>query len=355
MFEVTVLQTLAECTSLRSQWIELVQSMAYPSPFVHPEWVLSALEAKKVEWEPYLVLVKNDGNLTALLPLCRRKVHSVRELRYAGDCYYPDPLGLCCDVGKRNKYIELIRKYFYQRNDWDVLRLNWLLHDEAEEWGGNDSSNRYHGTTEPYLQLPESFEVYLQSFKRKKRYNLNSSVRKFEKAGGCYCSAKSYKEKQDYLKHLFRIHVKRSAERNIESSFAGEELAQFHESLLNKMDTIWLRGLEVEGKMIAVLYGFFYQERFFYYQIAHDPLFHRQSPGTVLLYKVIEECCNCGIKEFNFLQGDEGYKWQWTKESRRLDSVTIYNQTLAGTLVRQKEKAFSMARKIASALKNSEK
>ena len=354
MHEVTVLKQLTKCNSLQASWNNLADSMAYPSPFVRPDWVLSALEANKKNWSPYFIQVKKTGKRIAILPLYQRKANFVSELRYIGDCYYPDPLGICCEAGKRQACIKSIQEYLFQHNNWDILRLNWLPGDEAEAWGNNDLSICYNGTTEPYLILPESFNVYLQSFKRKKRYNLNASVRKFEKAGGNYCSAKNYTDKRDFLKHLFSIHARRSAERNIESSFAGEELFQFHESLLNKMDTIWLRSLEIDGKIIAVLYGFLHQDRFFYYQIAHDPLFRKQSPGTVLLYKVIEECCNSGVKEFNFLQGDEGYKWQWTKESRRLQNVTIYNRTLAGAVLKQKEKAFSAVKRIAFLFKNNE-
>ena len=348
MFEVTVSNTLAECKSLQPQWIELVESMVYPSPFVHPAWVLPALEANEREWTPYFVRVKKNSKLMALLPLYMVKDYSVRELRYIGDCYHPDPLGLCGSRENRKVCIDVIKEYFFQHNDWDVLRLHWLLHEEAGEWNAASPKYQRGGTIAPYLTLPKSFDVYLQTFKRKKRYNLNASVRKFERAGGCYCSVTGYKDKQDYLEHLFSIHEKRSEERNIISSFAGRHLLQFHESLLNKMDNVWLRSLEIEGKVIAVLYGFLYQGRFFYYQIAHDPSFRKQSPGTVLLYKVIEECCELGVKEFNFLQGDENYKWQWTKESRTLHAVTIYNRTLVGAVMKQKEKVYSMLKKIVS-------
>ena len=45
--------------------------------------------------------------------------------------------------------------------------------------------------------------------------------------------------------------------------------------------------------------------RFFYYQIAHDPEFGELSPGKVILHEVIRHYCDLGYKEFNFLQGDE--------------------------------------------------
>lgn len=351
MFEVTVLQTLAECTALRSQWIELVQSMAYPSPFVHPDWVFTALQVNKSKWIPYIVQVKCKTTLVALLPLYINKDDSFKVLHYIGDYYCPDHLGLCCNRENRRKYIDVIKKHFFQRKNWDVLSLNWLLQEEAMEWIYNDTSTLHEKTIAPYLLLPESIDVYLQSFKRKKRYNINASVRKFERAGGRYCAANDYQQEMEFFKNLFSIHARRSKERHIISSFAGVEVFRFHESLLKRMNNVWLRSLEIKGQVIAVLYGFLYRDRFFYYQIAHEPLYCKLSPGSVFLYKVIEECCNLGVKEFNFLQGNERYKWHWTKSSRTLYTVSFYNRTLAGIYLKQKEKAWSAAKGVVATLK----
>ncbi len=339
MYEVKVLKTLDECEALRSSWENLVASMDYPSPFVHPDWILTVFKANEDRWAPYIVLVKHNDDLLGLLPLYKVRINSMRELRYAGDRYNPDPLGLCCNVEDRGRCVKAIKDYLFQSNQWDVLYLKCLLYDEIKEWNSAAREVYYRKIIAPFLLLPESFNAYLKSFKRKKRYNLNSSVRKFEKAGGKYCAAENSHDAQEILKYLFNLHEKRSVERGIVSSFTGEHILNFHHTVVEEMmEKVWLRFLELEGDIIAILYGFLLHERFFYYQIAHDPKFRAHSPGSILLYNVLKECCAKGVKEFNFLQGDESYKWQWTKDSRVLYTVTMYNSTFNGFLHKHKDK-----------------
>ncbi len=345
MYKVTVLKTLAECRDLKCQWAALVDSMAYPSPFTHPEWVLTALEHnEKNKWRPYVVSVTHQNRLIALLPLYKIESGGVRELRYAGDTYYPDPLGLCCSLEDQKICIQEIKKYLLRENDWDVLCLNWLLQDESEEWASAGAVSHI-GPIEPFLKLPELFETYLQSFKRKKRYNLNAAARNFEKAGGSYHKAE-IDDRQNILKHLFSLHEKRAVEREIVSSFAGADIVKFHENIMINMDNVWIRYLQLNENIIAVLYGFLLKNRFFYYQIAHDPKFKIKSPGAVILYNIIKECCESEIIEFNFLQGDESYKWQWTKDSRTLYMVKLYNRSVHGVLSKYRDNARFLAKKI---------
>lgn len=345
MFEVKVLKTLPACEQWEKAWEQLVELMEYPSPFVHPDWILTVFKENNDILSPYIILVTQQDKLVGILPLYRRKSGLVRELGYVGDQYHPDPLGLCCRYENRKICVDVIIDFLLQHKNWDVLRLKWFTREGALCWKRSKGVVAAE-STEPFLVLPESFDIYLNSFKRKKRYNLNAAVRKFEKAGGRYGSAIAVEDMHEILKQLFLIHKQRSAERNIVSSFSGESIFSFHLALVRNMpERVWLRFLEVNGQIIAILYGFLFCNRFFYYQIAHDPSFRTQSPGTVLLYKVIEECCAEGIGEFNFLQGNEGYKWQWTRESRELYSITIYNGTLMGTVLRQHAWLYLSAKK----------
>jgi hypothetical protein len=76
------------------------------------------------------------------------------------------------------------------------------------------------------------------------------------------------------------------------------------------------------------------------------------SPGAVLLYKAIEQCCGIGVKEFNFLQGNEGYKWKWTKSSRTLYTVEMYNSTPRGFLLKLKDKIRLFSKGVVGSIKH---
>jgi len=352
MLEVQVIESLEECAVYEPSWKKLVDFMSYPSPFVHPAWVLTAMRANEDNWQPYILLIREEGEVTALLPLYKNKQNtSFRELGFAGDCYHPDPLGLCCKVENRKKCIDALWDYFCRCNDWDLLRLNWLLHDEAMEWK-NSRTVIKKSSIAPYIPLSGTFQDYLAQFKKKNMYFATRKVKKYDKVNGEYFSTQSAEECRELLEHLFFLHNQRSAERGIESSFCGDDIINFHNKILDSGKNIYVHWLTLNAEIIAVLYGFLLQRRFFYYQISHDPKHSTLSPGVVLLYKAIEQCCKIGIKEFNFLQGDEPYKWQWTKDSRTLYMVTMYNRTFSGALLKQKDKALMVAKNVYSVFRS---
>jgi len=328
VYEVNVLETLEECKPWQASWGELVESMDYPSPFVHPDWILTAFKAHEAKWSPYILLIKNEERIAGLLPLYKKQDDFVRVLRVAGDCYYPDPLGLCCKMEDRQGCIKALQAHFKHCKDWDVLRLHWLIHDEALEWEKSRAIVRK-SSIAPYIPLPQTFQDYLGEFKKKINFAIRK-VKKFDKANGSYFSTQSPQKCKDMLDRLFVLHDKRSLERDIQSSFFGKDIVEFHNNLNDNCKSLYFHWLTFEGEVIAVLYGFLLQDRFFYYQISHDPKRGSLSPGAVLLYKSIEQCCEIGVKEFNFLQGDEGYKWKWTKNSRTLYTVDMYNSTVRG-------------------------
>jgi len=126
---------------------------------------------------------------------------------------------------------------------------------------------------------------------------------------------------------LFLLHSKRASERVLDSSFDGPRVQALHRRLAVGADSVRFCGLRLNNQLIAVIYGFEFCNRFFYYQVAHDPAYGNLSPGSVLLFFVIENCCERGISEFNFLQGDESYKSIWTKDSRALYRCVLKQNT----------------------------
>jgi CelD/BcsL family acetyltransferase involved in cellulose biosynthesis len=77
--------------------------------------------------------------------------------------------------------------------------------------------------------------------------------------------------------------------------------------------------LRTAKEVIAGLYGFQAEGeggRFLYYQSGFDQKFAEHSPGTVLLSGVMEDCIRRGMRQFEFLRGEEGYKARWTQLRR---------------------------------------
>ena len=122
--------------------------------------------------------------------------------------------------------------------------------------------------------------------------------------------------------------------KKIRSSFARPKVVQFHLELLRLLPPgqIWLRGLQYRGTLIAVFYGFVLGGRLSYYQLGHDPSWSGYSPGAVLLQETIREAFDKRLSEYNFLQGEESFKFRWAKAMRSLYSVDLFNRSPLGRL-----------------------
>ena len=56
----------------------------------------------------------------------------------------------------------------------------------------------------------------------------------------------------------------------------------------------------------------------------------RVNTGDVLLSHCMEEGIRRGCRTFDFLRGDEPYKYRWTESDHRLLTLQIHNRRAAG-------------------------
>lgn len=303
---------------------DIARTMAYPSFFCSADWLKASAENLCQGDELSILLVRDDGYVRGVLPLVRkRNALGGTDLHYLGSDFYPDPLGLISSPADRAVCASALKSYLVDTTDWDRLILDWLLEDELTDW--NLSGKPV--SVAPFKTLPRDFSELLGEFKKKKRYNLRAMVKKFLDAGGEFVTSSSTNTNSVYLETLFSLHAKRATERVLDSSFMGSRVRLLHRTLAAASDCARFFGLRLNDQMVAVIYGFEFCNRFFYYQVAHDPAFGHLSPGSVLLYLVIENCCDRRVTEFNFLQGDETYKSIWTNDSRALYRCVLNRST----------------------------
>jgi CelD/BcsL family acetyltransferase involved in cellulose biosynthesis len=83
----------------------------------------------------------------------------------------------------------------------------------------------------------------------------------------------------------------------------------------------WVAAIKLDGKPLAIAYGFRNQKAWLVYQLAmaqgpHD----HNSPGIHLLMFLLRHCCEQGVETFDLSLGDESYKTDWC--DLRTDLVT---------------------------------
>jgi CelD/BcsL family acetyltransferase involved in cellulose biosynthesis len=85
----------------------------------------------------------------------------------------------------------------------------------------------------------------------------------------------------------------------------------------------WLRCylLEAGNQPQAALLAFHWRHTASFYQMGWNPDGGVQSPGVVLLAHSIEQAIREGLTTYDFLRGEEAYKWKWT--TRFVEQTTL--------------------------------
>ena len=108
--------------------------------------------------------------------------------------------------------------------------------------------------------------------------------------------------------------------------------------------------LRLAGAPAAVMYGFFYNDRFYFYQHGFDPQYEPFSVGLVLMGLTVRAAIEEGAVEFDMLYGTEKYKALWAGHQRQLAQLQLFPPHLGGLLQRRTVEAERSMRTLARRL-----
>lgn len=118
---------------------------------------------------------------------------------------------------------------------------------------------------------------------------------------------------------LFDLHQKRWNARWLPGVLGSKRVQAFHRDVAHAfLANGWLRLhlLTVDGTIRAALYCFTWGRSTYYYLGGFAPELSKYSLGTLLTGKAIRMAIEEGCAEFDFLRGNEDYKYRWLPEVR---------------------------------------
>ena len=179
----------------------------------------------------------------------------------------------------------------------------------------------------------ETFEEYLAAqFKKKKRYNLKRQVRLMEEAAEQELRFTCITSPEDVPG--FNSHVRAICENSWKASKLEKYIPEYVENEAVLTD-VARRGLLrayllfLDDTPVTYVLGFQYRDVYHYSDIGFDDQYSRFSPGSVLLFKLIEDLIeNTPLKWVNFGIGDSEYKRQFANDKVADDSLLILRGNL---------------------------
>lgn len=132
--------------------------------------------------------------------------------------------------------------------------------------------------------------------------------------GSLRCESADKNNLDALLADLFRLHDRRWQRSGHRGVLDAPPVQNFHREVASAMldaGMLRLHRLLVDGRAIAVYYGFTHRCRAYYYLGGFDPDFSALSPGTLVIAHAIEQALAEGVESFDFLRGRERYKYLW--------------------------------------------
>jgi CelD/BcsL family acetyltransferase involved in cellulose biosynthesis len=176
----------------------------------------------------------------------------------------------------------------------------------------------------PIIGLPATFDDYLMTLDKKQRHELRRKMRRAEEAGLEIQTVTPGDDVEtavnDFLLLLQKSHPDKAEWLNDRRTAHFQDIA----AAAQADGTLQLMFAVMEGRQAAALFNFDYNGRIYVYNSGFDPdAFSYLSAGVVLTARAIETAIEKGRSAFDFLRGDEIYKYRFGAQDTTIHRLVV--------------------------------
>jgi CelD/BcsL family acetyltransferase involved in cellulose biosynthesis len=337
-YEIEELDRPEQFEALRPEWDALL-ARADGSLFQSWEW-------QWCWWRHFgrgrlcLLTARRGGELLGIAPLMLGRYFGLplRRLQFIGTLG-TDYLDMIVARGEEAALLTCFMREIAARSDrWDLVDLQQIRDTSrlAQATAPPPCQTlRLHQERCPFVTLPVTWEEYTGSLGKSLRKNIGYYRRLMEREHAFEIETVANGSLPEAMEEFFALHQARWRRRRLPGAFAGARIRRFHHDVAGRMlERGWLRmhRLRLDGQTRAVLYCFNHGGKGYYYQGGFEPTLARFSPGTVLTAHAIEDAIRLGAGEFDFLRGDEPYKYAWKASDRENVRLLIWRSAFPSRL-----------------------
>jgi CelD/BcsL family acetyltransferase involved in cellulose biosynthesis len=320
---ITEVDSYSDFLALEDRWKDVLQRCEH-SVFSTWEWL-------SIWWKYY----GNDKRLVILLAEENNKIVGIAPLMYSVHSMF----------GLREGKIEFIGTANSDYNDFIIadkreeclpLFIDYL-NDLPEKWNyieltdvkeNSKCITVFSKTLKdlkllykcPYTILPKSYDAFLKGLSHDRRWRIRRDLRRLKKDFKVeFADYSGIQSCDDGMRWLFELHQKRFEARGYPGAFADSKSRSFHLDIARSFaQKGWLSLflLKLSDNIVAALYGFRYQAKFYQYQMGFDSRYSKYSIGNQLIAYTIGKCIEDELLEFDFLRGESPHKDHWTTTAR---------------------------------------
>lgn len=346
---------------LREDWQALQSRTSVRGVYQTWEWVTMWWEHFGSDHQLWLLQARDsEGRLVGLgaLGVARFQPHlgSVggrgwRQLEFLGSRENSEHLGFLVEPEHEVAIVQGFIKFLARHQwGWDVLCLSGLVHDSpvlAALESLDIPWRRGASVIAPYIELTDDWDEYFSRLGSDKRKAQRKRVRWLDRDfPGCWTfeQVTQDNELRHTLDRLVELHQATWEERGEPGAFGDPSRKAFLYDVAEKLFAAgWLRlyRVTIDGHIAAVLFSYEYRGRVYDLVSGVDWGYRKYNVGHVLTQYAIHNAVNNRVDEYDFLWGEEPYKYEWRAQNR--EHVTLI--WFASPLARVQHLGFEAARR----------
>lgn len=337
--KLSIIKTEKEFKKIHIEWNNLLNKSKSNNIFLTWEWLYTWWdEYKDINKQLYIFAIRDKKELIGIAPFMlqgyqkinknnpsdSKKFIAIEFLGTGEAC--SDYLDIISEQGKEFEVCRKIFEFLKPLKFWNNIFLREIpnnshtLHyfSNLTEWKTQIGIS----TKCPSVVLPNTWEEYMKSLSKKTRKHINYYT---NKSNTVFTQLSNKEEIESYMEDLVRLHKIRWNKKEEKDGFT-ERVIQFNKKAATKLfDKDWLRlyTLKIKNKTIASLFASKYNNKIFFFQSGFDPEYNLLSPGFVLIAHCIKQAIKEGLREFDFIRGESGYKYKFANIVRENCYINI--------------------------------
>jgi len=318
-------------------WNDLLSESITDVPFLRYEYLSAWWNTLGGgEWphaELMLISASEEGRLLGIAPLFKTEYEGEEKLLILGSIEISDYLDLIVRAGDLPRFLSGLLEFCATDSAAACSRFDWYnLPEDSPTLSALESESSKRGwdfTKEPFrpalsVPLPGNFETYLAGIDKKQRHEIRRKIRRAESDERNVTwymvedESSLDAEIDDFLSLM-------ANDRNKEEFLSEVMRAQMRTSVHAAFQAGWLQlaFMEVGGAKAAGYLNFDYGNHIYVYNSGLDFNYGDLSPGWVLLGYLLQWANENGRSEFDFMRGDEDYKYKFGGIKRDVMRVKI--------------------------------
>lgn len=318
-------------------WNEVARLGISDTPFARHEYLSQWWNSLGGgEWsraELVLVSASEGGQPVGFAPLFRAEHDGREALLLVGSIETSDYLDLVVRRADHSRFLSGLLDYLANAPQFRELPLDWYnlpqssptlaaLRGECERRGWGYEEQMFRPT--PRIALNDNFEDFLDGLEKKQRHEIRRKLRRA--ASGLLPVQFHIVERAAPLESEMDSLLDLMAQDANKAEFLQPAMREHLRAVMRSAQShgyLWLAFLTIGGARAAAAFNFDYGNKLWGYNSGVNREFMEYSPGWVLLAHQIRWAIEHGRNEFDFMRGDEDYKYRFGASNQYVMRVQV--------------------------------